>query len=278
MKIVPRLPDEQVNLPQGSHLGWFVKLLAGLVAATALLYLMLGLVVEQLASRISVETETRIFSGLIALDDDDAAPRAAEQQAQALLDRLARQQPGLDYQLQVQIDCDDTVNALALPGGTVRLYHGLLERLDSENELAMVLAHEIGHFVRRDHLRALGRALVPLALATVLGLSGADSTVGQLLGSGLDLERLRYSRAQERHADLVGLRLLQGTYGHPGGATATFQHLELDDGLDSWLPEFLSTHPEGAARVTELEQRIAERGWVAQPPTALPEALRNACD
>jgi predicted Zn-dependent protease len=71
-----------------------------------------------------------------------------------------------DYQL-LYIP-DETVNALALPGDHVIIYQGLLAEAESENEIMMVLGHELGHFANRDHLRGLGRGIVVQIVASLL--------------------------------------------------------------------------------------------------------------
>ena len=67
---------------------------------------------------------------------------------------------------------EKTVNALAIPGDKIIIYQGLLEKIDSENELVMILGHEIGHFAHRDHLRRLGNFLLIKLLISFFFRSG----------------------------------------------------------------------------------------------------------
>ena len=70
----------------------------------------------------------------------------------------------------------DTINAAALPGNYVIVYGGLLEEMDSENELMMVLGHELGHFANRDHMRGIGRSLaIPIVMSLIFGDVGSNS-------------------------------------------------------------------------------------------------------
>jgi len=132
----------------------------------------------------------------------------------ALLTRLARHWPEHGYSLQVGIVPLDAPNAFALPGGQLLVTRGLLEQVHSENELAFVLGHELGHVAGRDPLRALGRGLlVDLALATIGSAEGAG-----VAGSAAMLGERSFSRAQERAADRFGLALVAAEYGHVAGA------------------------------------------------------------
>jgi Zn-dependent protease with chaperone function len=137
---------------------------------------------------------------------------------------------------------------------------GLLSTVGSENELAFVLAHELGHFKHRDHLRALGRSLAWMTLLTAVGVGGEFSS-GLIVGSGTVVNQ-RFSQRQELAADRFAAELMQQTYGHVGGVTDFFGRPALADG-GSWF----GTHPASRTRVRELEALVRERGWTTAPVT-----------
>lgn len=150
-----------------------------------------------------------------------AEPTPDQSTLNELLNRLEinlppEQQQNRDYQ--VLYIPEDTVNALALPGDRIIIYSGLLKQAQSENELMMVLGHELGHFANRDHLRSLGRSvLMQIAIAYFLGDTG---WIQSIAASGIAaISNAQYSQLQESKADEVGLTLLQKTYGHVAGAT-----------------------------------------------------------
>jgi predicted Zn-dependent protease len=161
------------------------------------------------------------------------------------------------------------VNALALPGDAIVLYAGLVERAQSENELMMVLGHELGHFAHRDHLRGLGRGLlVQIAIAYFFGDVGS---LQSLAVSGVAaLSRSQFSQSQEREADEFGLTLLQKTYGQVAGATDFFARMSQQKGADL---AFLSTHPAPGKRVKEIERLIKERNYLVKERSPLPKPL-----
>lgn len=102
-----------------------------------------------------------------------ALPSPQQEQLNQLLGQLEAKLPpenreGRDYQ--VLYLPWETVNAIALTGDAIVIYQGLLTQVNSENELMMILGHELGHFAHRDHLRSLSRGLlIQAAIATILG-------------------------------------------------------------------------------------------------------------
>jgi Zn-dependent protease with chaperone function len=183
-----------------------------------------------------------------------------------------RQGQPKDRDYQVLYLPDETVNALAIPGDRIIIYQGLLAEVQSENELMMVLGHELGHFTHRDHLRGLTRQIaVQLALGILFGDAGA---VGALATNSIStLSTAQFSQGQERQADEVGLTLLQQTYGHAAGATDFFSRLIAQD-----IPgmSVLASHPPSKSRVRNIERLIQQRGYALKEKTDLLPALTNA--
>ncbi len=210
----------------------------------------------------------------IVLDEPD--PRDPETVAlQRLADRLV---PLMDLPDGMTVTLhhvdEPTVNALATLGGNIYMFAGLTDRLESENALAMVVAHEIAHVRHRDVARALGgRLLLDLALSLVLGDIGG-LTEGLIGGTGRLVE-LSYGRDAERRADRDALAALAAAYGHVGGATDLFEALIAAAGGEAGQgPAFLSTHPLTRDRIAAIETRAREQGWpTTGPMTPLPAAL-----
>jgi beta-barrel assembly-enhancing protease len=243
--------------------------LATLAAGIALVGLaLLGaawLAVEAAVRWLPVSMEQRVFPS----DTDGAAAAPA---VDALLHRLARHWPENEYGLAIAVVEDDEANAFALPGGQLLVTRGLLEQAGSENEVAFVLGHELGHLAGRDPLRGLGRGLlVSLAVAALGGDEGAS-----VAATAASLGERTFSREQERAADRFALALVAAEYGHVAGA-ADFLRRQADaarDGAAAHAASWLSTHPLSAERARELERLAAERGWpIAGALAPLPAEL-----
>src|SRR6185369_7835860 len=130
----------------------------------------------------------------------------AAPEVEAMARRLAAE-AGLDAEgLDVAVLEDETVNAFALPGGHVFVLTGLLKKSQSPDEVAGVLAHELGHVVLRHHLRTAMRSLgVGAAASVVLGDTGGLAAL-LASGSGQPLD-LAFSRDQESEADEFAVEL-----------------------------------------------------------------------
>lgn len=265
MRWEPREPPEGINVSRTHPLAELATLATGIAIATAVFVALGAFLVEGVVARLPAGVEVRVFGSLWdahdALSDAPAHPRAAA--AQALLARLADHWPENPYPLRLRVVESDDANAFAAPGGLVAVTRGLLDEVASENELAFVLGHELGHFRGRHHLRGLGRGVVVhLVLAVVLGTSGAEA-LPTLVSS---LAESRFAREQEREADRFGLALVYREYGHVAGADGFFRRLLADQGsgADARVVSWVSTHPLSADRVDALARERRAHGWPAR--------------
>jgi Zn-dependent protease with chaperone function len=261
----PRLPRDDVNVSRTHPLAEA----AWLVAATALAGLLLAALAfaaTEVASRwLPPAFEARLFGRLF--DDwgaEGGADDLREPAARALLARLAARWPENPYAFRLIVADEEAPNAFALPGGAIVVTSGLLAAVESENELAFVLAHEIGHFAARDHLRAIGRGLIlQLGLRAVVGAGPGDVVPGLAAG----VASSGFSRAQERDADAFALALVAAEYGHVAGADAFFRRLpDAEAGLGTRAAAWFSTHPVSEARIEALHERAAREGYPASGP------------
>lgn len=165
----------------------------------------------------------------------------------------------------------DTVNAFAMPGGTILISHGLLKKLNTESELAGVLAHEIAHVVKKHQLSAIQSSAGSGVLATIgkevaadrIGRRGGDvmGLKTQFANAGIDFVKnggfLRpLDRSMEYEADRLGVVLAARAGYDPYGLVAALQMLQGLRGDDSSTSISLSTHPSPGERITELEKVV----------------------
>lgn len=233
---------------------------------------LIGWIASSIVWLIPPSVEQQLGLVIVPIYESQTKPSAAQNTLNELLDRLEAQLPPQQRQnrdYQVLYIPEDTVNALAIPGDRIIIYAGLVKQAQSENELMMVLGHELGHFANRDHLRSLGRAVVvQIAIAYFVGDIG---TIGSIAVSGVEsLSNAQFSQSQESQADEVGLTLLQQTYGHVAGATDFFARMSKKQALDI---DFLATHPAPARRVKEIQQLIKQRNYKVDQKLPLPPTL-----
>ena len=294
MRFEAKLPDDSVNVSKGNPLQEAAILLVGVAGLVALITLLIAVSIDRIVPWLPPQLETRLFASLGEAMAEEEAGSAAEpdpraERVQALVERLAAHWSGSPHPaFRVRIVERGEANAFALPGGTILVTTGLLDRIETENELAFVLAHELGHFAGRDHLRGLGRG-VGLAVAWgLLGL-GRDRIDG-LVGVVGTLSARRFDRSQESRADAFGLDLLVAEYGHAGGVDAVFERVlaepaadpapadeagdaPMDDGRDDaprragdGVSAWWSTHPPSDARTQALAERMRVEGLARDGP------------
>ena len=180
MQYIPKLPETNVNVTPTSPLKDLVVMLGGVILLLVALYVLLGLAVDLLVPRISPAMEARFSGYFSSMRPGGEVKTSAGKPLQKLANNIQQQCVDLPYPLNVEVVEDETVNALALPGGNIVIFSGLIDAAESENELAFVLAHEMGHFANRDHLTSMGRGLVFVVLNSVV--FGADSVIGKRAG------------------------------------------------------------------------------------------------
>ncbi len=174
--------------------------------------------------------------------------------------------PGLNFGF-YDID-DDEVNAQTLPGGFIIVFSGLILLCDNEDELAGVLAHEIGHVTQRHLARQLedqkDRSFLDLAtmLAGVLAAvkaSDPDVAMGALAtAQGVVIQhQINYTRGDESEADRVGIATLARAGFQPQGMVDFFAKMQQNSSLNGYdkIPEFLLDHPLDLTRMAEAQNR-----------------------
>ena len=167
-----------------------------------------------------------------------------------------------EFEWEVTVIKDDkTLNAFALPGGKVGLYTGIFSVARNQDQLAGVVAHEIGHVLANHHNERITRqmgAQAGLGIAGALlgarygqGAADATSQFGGMAAQGLFL--LPGSRTQESEADVVGQRLMAQAGFDPAQAVNLWQNMIGAGG--GRPPQWLSTHPDPQSRIQELRSR-----------------------
>lgn len=177
---------------------------------------------------------------------------------------------------------NDQANAFALPGGKVGVYTGIFKVATNQDQLAAVVAHEIGHVVARHHNERVSRQMASQQLVNVLGAvvgsrygEGAGQIAQVLGGAGAQgLFVLPNSRTQETEADVVGQQLMGKAGFDPRQAVNLWQNMISSQG-SSRGPEWMSTHPDPANRITELRSRAD--GLVPTYQAAQKAGIRPRC-
>lgn len=174
----------------------------------------------------------------------------------ALVKELPAQAQGVAWETAVFSNKEP--NAFALPGGKVGVNSGILTVARNQDQLAAVLAHEIGHVVENHHNERITRQMGASGLLQVAGALAGDygslvTQGGGMLAQGGFL--LPGSRTQETEADVVGQQLMAKAGFNPEQAVDLWKNMIAASG--GRAPQWLSTHPDPQSRIQELGKRAS---------------------
>ncbi len=176
---------------------------------------------------------------------------------------LYKNAPPQPFPLQVEVINHNAVNAFATVAGYMAIFSGLILHMDSEDQLASIMAHELAHITQRHVARNIERSKV-ISVGSLLGLVagallGSDAGGAIAVGSiaGAQSAVLKYSREDEREADQVGLGYLIAAGYNPQAMTSAMQKMRRMQWFSGGeIPSYLSTHPGMDERVNYLSDRI----------------------
>jgi len=174
---------------------------------------------------------------------------------------------------------DDQLNAFAVPGGSIYLFSGLLERAKSTDEVAGVLGHEIIHIKGRHMARSSGPdavSVLSLLGMVLLARSGGGAQAAGMVGQAVAATRqAAYSRQLEMEADTLGARYIAAAGYDPKGAVAFLKTLDQERQLNPIdVPAYIMTHPITQERVANAELVVKSMGSI-QPRLEAPESLKK---
>ncbi|WP_242012221.1 M48 family metallopeptidase [Pseudodesulfovibrio cashew] len=178
----------------------------------------------------------------------------------------------MPFRVQSAVVSNPILNAFAIPGGYIYIFTGLLQEVQSEDQLAAVIAHELAHVSQRhvaSRIEKQGKVGI-LSMAGILagaflgmaGGKGSGKAAAAIMAGSQGMATaamLKYSREDENEADHVGLNSLVKAGYNPEGMPETFQIMIKKRWFDSGsqIPTYISTHPGLSERITYLHDRIS---------------------
>ena len=258
----------------------------GLAVVSAVLAVTLGVrmfeldpahTVAQSMPQKSREAMGRNFIAALAKNHKPCETPASRAALDRLTQRLTVAASSNPMQVRVMLLDWGLVNAFAAPGGQIVLTRGLVQTAGSPDEVAGVLAHELGHALELHPETGIVRAM-GLAAAAQLIFAGSAGTVSNL---GMVLTQLRYTRIAEREADSHAVRMLKGAGISSKGFADFFERLEgkrpaPDTGKSIPGLDLIRSHPATAERIAMVR---AQPSYPATPALSAEDwkALREAC-
>ncbi len=165
------------------------------------------------------------------------------------------------WQWEVNLIGSSQINAFCMPGGKIAFYTGILQKLKlSDDEVAMVMGHEIAHALREHARERMAKGMLAQGArqvggAIVSSIFGIDPRLTDLGAAGLaQLASLKFSREDESEADLVGMELAARAGFDPRAGVTLWQKMAAAN--QSAPPQWLSTHPSGSTRIADIEANL----------------------
>lgn len=241
--------------------------------------------VDQLVDKVPVEWEEKLGDAVLSAFPVEKNP---DPKVIALLKdilRLLKQSKVEEtpYNLKIFILPTEEINALALPGGNIIVFEGLLKIANSPEELAGVLAHEAQHIFLKHSTRGIIRSLASgMLLALVLG--DANAVMESTVSIAGQLDTLGFSRKMETEADIKGVELMLDAKINPQGMLSIYnkllkEELKLEENKKNnssskgmkEVFSYLSTHPSAKSRLKKLENKINKisgKYWIPLYPNS----------
>lgn len=177
---------------------------------------------------------------------------------------------------------DNTPNAYALPGGKISITRGLITLFETEDQLAGVIGHEIGHATARHYNAQASRGQIAQILvgAATIGASAADidpNLVATGAGLGAQLVLTKYSRDQERQSDELGMKYMTAAGYNPKGFAESMEILKAThDREPGAVEQLFASHPVTGERITTARERVAQQyaSYTSRPEKT--DAFRRA--
>lgn len=193
-------------------------------------------------------------------------------QAQQILDSVGNRLlsskfvQGTPWQFDFHVLADpETVNAFALPGGQLFITEALLSRLQTEDQVAGVMAHEIVHVLARHSAQRIAKSELTNGLVGAVAVASGDASTAQTAAMIAQLINMKYGREDEIQSDTLGVCVMRDAGYNPQAMAEVMQILEEASGGQR-APEFMSTHPDPGNRIERIQDTIANAEERCQLP------------
>jgi predicted Zn-dependent protease len=232
---------------------------------------------------VSISQDQEIAMGMAAapemaaefggLDRDPDYQNYIDAVGQALVEGSVAASSGYPFEFYVLADTQ-TINAMALPGGPVFVTRGLVDLMETDGQVAGVVAHEISHVLARHSAEQIAQAQLTQGITGAVLIASYDpdnpssqqaaamaAMIGQLIN-------MRFGREDELQADSLGLQVMAEAGFDPRSMIRTMELLAAANPASGMMPEFFSTHPNPENRIQRIEEAIQELY-----PNGVPEGL-----
>lgn len=201
-----------------------------------------------------------------------------------LIERLLPYSQLEDKHIDLVVVRNDTLNAFAVPGGIIGMHTGVFNYAKTENQLAAILAHEMGHLSQRHYARRLEQQknmMMPMIAGMIAGLvlaaNSRDGGMAAIMATqaAAEANSLRFSRENEQEADRIGMQTMYQAKLDPYAASDMFEEMLHATRSSRRPPEYLLTHPVTERRVADARNRAMAHPRISYPDNLEFQLMRS---
>lgn len=257
-----------------------MRKIIGLLLGTALLMNSCGSVPITGRNQLLLVSDSEVLTSSLTQYSEymKSAPQSTNAQGKAMVTRVGKKiaaateeymkNNGLANEVQnfaweFNLVKDNQINAFCMPGGKIVVYEGLLKICSSDDELAVVVGHEVAHAVAKHSNERISQELLAQYGASIVSQALSEKSKNiQKIGNtvyGLGAQygvTLPFSRKHESEADYMGLIFMTMAGYNPNTAVTFWQKMSASGGAS--IPEFMSTHPSDATRISDIQKYLPE--------------------
>ena len=246
---------DNVNVGSSSDLKDFFILIGWIVLVVIVFLLSFQLIANCLIDNMSHENQVKLEK-LLETKNRPPVPDEYRETVKKLY-KIERNIINLDPSLKrkeifpIYVSECKQINAWVHPDGTIFFTKGMLDENMPEQELAFVLAHEIGHYAHRDHLKSISKQIAIIALCII---SGNKTELASVVKAVTNIDSIRHSKKQEKQADLYAGDILIKIYGTNQGGIDAMKRIQAHEKYPELL-QYISDHPLTTDRIYLLKKQ-----------------------
>lgn len=203
---------------------------------------------------LGAQSTTVMLNEYGGLHPDEEAQQLIQEIGRNLVDKSIADSSPYDFRFYLLAD-SSTINAFALPGGPVFITYGLFSKLENQDQLAGVLAHEIGHVIGRHSAERMAQQGFTNTLLTGVAVGSNSYEATQVSAVLANLVNMKYGRGDELESDNLGVKIMLDSGYQPEALIGVMQILKAAAGPNR-VPEFQSTHPDPENRIEKINEAI----------------------
>lgn len=252
--------EENVNVSKTGDIAQFFKLVGILAGICVAIYFSVHLICTVVIQNLSAKNQTSLEKVLSANVNEQMKSKIVNNQEYTdKLKNLERKIIPLNKTLRkhgefsINVIKSEDVNAFVTADGSIFFTEKLMQEIKNDEQLCFVLAHELGHYMHKDHLKSLSRGVSGLAVAITVAVLTGNESINNAVNGTINFAETNHSKGDELLADAFANKVVIALYGSNNEAIKFFEYIDKSNKTENYL-YFFSTHPSPQERIKYLEK------------------------